>query len=137
MTPCPCKIIQAAFAAHTVFIQENENKDGFNAGDIEAHRNLLITWCLAVGQESISKTCYSLLPDDNYLKNHKVNAHCEYIQPTLKAAAAAQVDPAETVDVLRQLGATMAVFKQSSRGIKCNPTRAARLPKGEGQQEER
>jgi hypothetical protein len=80
MTPCPFKIIQAAIAAHTVFVQENENKDRFNAGDIEAHRNLLIMWCLAVEQESIHKTRYSLLPDNNDLKKHKVNAHRKYIQ---------------------------------------------------------
>jgi hypothetical protein len=108
MTPCPFEIIQAAIAAHTVFVHEDENKDGFNASDIEAYRNLLITWCLAVGQESIPETCYSLLPDDEDLKKHKVNAHCEYIQATLEAAAAAPVDPANTVDILRQLGTTMA-----------------------------
>jgi hypothetical protein len=53
MTPCPFEIIQAAIAAHMVFVQENENKDGFDAEDIEAHRNLLIMWWLAVGQESV------------------------------------------------------------------------------------
>jgi hypothetical protein len=63
---------------------------------------------LAVGQESIPKTRYSFLPDDIKLKKHKVNAHREYIQPILKSAAAAPVDPAKTVDELRQLGATMA-----------------------------
>jgi hypothetical protein len=108
MTPCPFEIIQAAIATHTVFVQENENEDGFNAGDIEAHHNLLITWSLAVSQESIPETCYSLLPDNDDLKKHKVNAHREYIKPTLKAAAAAPVDPFKTVDVLRQLGVTMA-----------------------------
>jgi hypothetical protein len=108
MTPCPFEIIQAAIAAHMVFVQENENKDGFNAGDIEAHCNLLIMWCMAVGQESVPKTRFSLLPDGNDLKNHKINAHCKYIRPTLKAAAAAPVDLAKTVDLLRQLGATMA-----------------------------
>jgi hypothetical protein len=107
MTPCPFKNIQAAITTHMVFVQENEYKDGYNAGDIKAHHNLLIMWCLAVGQESIPKTRYSLLPDNIDLKNHKVNAHREYIQPTLEAAAAAPVNPAKTVDVLRQLGATM------------------------------
>jgi hypothetical protein len=107
MVPYPFEIIQAVIAARTVFVQENENKDGFNAGDIEALRNLLITWCLAVSQESIPKTHNAVLPDHYNLKKHNVNTHRKYIQPTLEAAAAAPVDPAKTMDVLRQLGATM------------------------------
>jgi hypothetical protein len=62
MTPCPFEIIQAAIVAHTVFVQENENEEGFNAGDIKAHCNRLITWYLTVGQESIPETRYYLLP---------------------------------------------------------------------------
>jgi hypothetical protein len=65
-------------------------------------------WCLAVGQESIPKTRFSLLPDDDELKKHKANTHREHIQLTLKAAAAAPINPAETVQVLQQLGANMA-----------------------------
>ena len=71
-------------------------------------------WCLAVGQESIPKTRYSLLPDNDDLKKHKANAHHKYIQPTLKAAAAAPVDPAETMDILRQLGVTMACSSKAA-----------------------
>jgi hypothetical protein len=134
MTPCPFKIIQTAIATHMVFVQENENDDIFNAGDIEAHRNLLIMWCLAVGQESNPETRFSLIPDDNDLKKHKINPHRKYIQPTLKAAAASPVDPAKTVDAT---WSHHGAFKQSSRGTKRNPTRAACLPKGEGQQEEK
>jgi hypothetical protein len=114
MTPCPFEIIQAAIAAHMVFVQENENKDGFNAGDIEAHHNLLIILCLAVGQELIPEARFSLLPNDNDLKKHNVNAHRKYIQPTLEAAAAAPVNPVKTVDVLRQLGATMACSSKAA-----------------------
>jgi hypothetical protein len=62
MTSCPFEIIQTAIAAHMIYIQEHEDEDDFNAGDIEAHRNLLIMWCLAVGQESIPKTHISLPP---------------------------------------------------------------------------
>jgi hypothetical protein len=107
MTPCPFKIIQAAIAAHTLHVQEHENDDRFIAGDLEAHRNLLIMWCLAVGQDSIPETCYSLLPDDDELKKHKTNTHLDHIQPTLEAAAAPPIDPAETVRVLQLLGANM------------------------------
>jgi hypothetical protein len=64
-------------------------------------------WCLAAGQESIPETRFFLLPDKDNLKKHKINAHHEYIQPTLKAAAAAPVNPAKTVEVLRKFGATM------------------------------
>ena len=56
MSPCPFKIIQAAIAAHTLHVQEQENNNGFIAADLEAHRNLLIMWCLAVGQNSIPET---------------------------------------------------------------------------------
>jgi hypothetical protein len=65
-------------------------------------------WCLAVGQESIPETRFSLLPDDDELKKHKANTHRKHIQPTFEAAAAAPINPAETVQVLRQLGANMA-----------------------------
>jgi hypothetical protein len=107
MIPCTFKIIQVAVAAYMVFVQENENKDRFNTRDIEAHRNLLIMWCFSVGQQSMPKTCYSLLLDNDNLKKHKVIAHHKCIQPTLKASAAVLVDPAKTVDVLRQLEATI------------------------------
>jgi hypothetical protein len=108
MTSCPFNIIQAAIAAHIVFVQEHENQDNFNTGNIEAHQNLLIMWCMAVKQESIPKTCFFILPYNNNLKRHKSNAHREHILPTLDAAAAAPVNPAETVNVLRLLCATMA-----------------------------
>jgi hypothetical protein len=108
MIPCPFKIIQAAIAAHMLYVHEHKNNDGLSARDIKAHRNLLIMWCLAVGQESIPETRFSLLLDDNELKKHKANTHHEHIQPTLEAAAAAPIDPAKTVQVLRQLGANMA-----------------------------
>jgi hypothetical protein len=62
---------------------------------------------MAVGQESIPKTCLFILLEDNNLKRHKSNAHCKHILPTLDAAAAAPVNQAETVDVLRLLGTTM------------------------------
>ena len=103
MTSCPFEIIKAAIAAHTLYVQEHENDDGFIAGDLEAHCNLLIIWCLAVGQGSISETCYSLLPDDNDLKRHKTNTHRDNIQPNLKASAVAPIDPAKTVRVLQLL----------------------------------
>jgi hypothetical protein len=108
MSPCPFKIIQVASATHTLYVHEHKNDDGFSARDIEAHRNLLIMWCLAVGQESIPETQFSLLLNDNKLKKHKANTHIQHIQPTLKTAAAAPINPAETVQVLRQLGANMA-----------------------------
>jgi hypothetical protein len=114
MTPCPFKIIQAAIAAHTLYIHEHENDNGFSARDIKAHHNLLIMWCLAVGQESILETQFSLLPDNNKLKKHKANTHHEHIQPTLQAAAAAQINPAKTVQVLWQLGANMARSRKAS-----------------------
>ncbi len=135
MTPCPFKIIQAAIAAHTLYVREHDNNDGFSARDIEAHRNLLIMWCLAVGQESIPKTRFSLLPDNHELKKHKANTHREHIQPTLEAAAAAPIDPAETVQVLRQLGANMA---HSCKALEAQTAtqQASSLPKGEGQEEE-
>jgi hypothetical protein len=114
MISCPFKIIQAAIANHPVFVQEHENEDDFNAGNFKAHQNLLIMWYMAVGQESIPKTCFFILPDDNNLKRHKSNAHYKHILPTLDAAAAASIDPAETVDVLRLLGATMA---RSSKAV--------------------
>ncbi len=63
-------IIQAAIAATTLHVQEHQNKDGFSAANLEAHRNMLIMWCLTVGQDSIPETRYSLLPDDNDLKTH-------------------------------------------------------------------
>jgi len=107
MSPCPFEIIQAAIAAHTLHVQEHVNDDGFNAADLEAHRDLLLMWCLAVGQNSIPETRYSLLPDDDDLKRHKANTHLVNIQPTLEAAAAAPIDPAETVRVLQLLGASM------------------------------
>ncbi len=65
-------------------------------------------WCMAVGQESIPETHFFILPDDDNLKRHKSNAHREHIMPTLDTAAAAPVNPAETVGILRQLGAAMA-----------------------------
>jgi hypothetical protein len=107
MTHCPFKIIQAAIAAHTLYVHEHKNDDGFSARGIEAHRNLLIMWCLAVGQESIPETQFSFLLDGNKPKKHKANTHHEHIQPTLQAAAAAQINPAKTVQVLWQLGGSM------------------------------
>ena len=107
MTPCPFEIIQAAIAAHTLYVQEHENNVGFITGDLEAHHNLLIMWCLAVGQDAIPETCYSLLPDDNNLKRHKTNTHHKNIQPTLEAAAAAPINPAKTVRGLQLLRANM------------------------------
>ena len=101
MTSCPFEIIKAAIAAHTLYVQEHENNGGFIAGDLEAHHNLLIMWCLAVGQDSIPKTRYSLLPDDDELKRHKTNTHHDNIQPTLEAAAAEPINPAEIVRVLQ------------------------------------
>jgi hypothetical protein len=118
MTHCPFKIIQAAIAAHTLYVHEHKNNDGFSARDIEAHRNLLIMWFLAVGQESISKTGFSLLPDNNKLKKHKANTHREHIQPTLKAAAAAPINPAKTVQVLWQLRANMV---RSCKALEAQP----------------
>ena len=41
-TSCPLEIIQATIAAHTLYTQEHENDNGFNAGDLQTHRNLLI-----------------------------------------------------------------------------------------------
>jgi hypothetical protein len=63
---------------------------------------------MAVRQESSPETCFFILPDDKDFKRHKSNAHRKHILPTLDTAAAAPVDPAETVNVLRLLGATMA-----------------------------
>jgi hypothetical protein len=97
MSPCPFEIIQAAILAHTLHVQEHENDGGFIAADLEAHRNMLIMWCLTVGQDSIPETCYSLLPDDDNLKTHKSNSHLKNIQPTLETAAAAPINPEETV----------------------------------------
>jgi hypothetical protein len=97
MTPCPFEIIQVAIAAHTLYVQEHENDDGFIAEDLEAHSNLLIMWCLAVSQDSIPETRYSIFPDNDDLKRHKTNTHHDNIQPTLEAAAAAPIDPAVTV----------------------------------------
>jgi hypothetical protein len=88
MSPCPFKIIQAAIAAHTLYIHKLKNNKGFSARDIKAHHNLLIMWCLAVGQESIPETRFSLLPEDDKLKKHKANTHHEHIQLTLEATAA-------------------------------------------------
>ncbi len=79
MTPCPFKIIQAAIAAHTLYVHKHENDNGFSARDIKAHRNLLIMWCLEVGQESIPETQFSLLPDNDELKKHKANTHHKHI----------------------------------------------------------
>ncbi len=118
-------MIQAAIANHTVFVQEHKNEDDFNAGNIKAHQNLLIMWCMAVGQESIPKTCFFILPDNNDLKRRKSNAHYKHILPTPDAAAAVSVDPAETVDVLRLLGATMA---HSSKAVEAqNATQRKQL----------
>ena len=113
MTPCPFKIIQAAIAAHTLHVQEHENDDRFIAGDLEAHRNLLIMWCLAVGQDSVPETRYSLLLDNDGLKKHKTNTYCDNIQPTLEAAAA-QINPADTVRVFQLLGANMELSCEAS-----------------------
>jgi hypothetical protein len=57
MTPCPFEIIKAAITAHTLYVQEHENDNGFIAGDLKAHCNLIIMWCQAVGQGFIPKTC--------------------------------------------------------------------------------
>jgi hypothetical protein len=51
---------------------------------------------------------FSLLRDNDELKKHKANTHRKHIQPTLEAAAAAPIDPSETVQVLWQLVAIMA-----------------------------
>ena len=107
MSPCPFEIIQAAIAAHTLHVQEHQNDDGFSAANLEAHCNMLIMWCLAVRQDSIPETRFSLLPDDDDLKTHKSNSHLKYIQPTLDAAAAAPINPEDTVRVLQLLGASM------------------------------
>jgi hypothetical protein len=109
MTSCPFYIIHAAIAPHTVFVQEYQNNDSFNAGNIEAHRSLFIMWCMGVRQELIPETCLHTLPaDDNELKRHNSIAHPKHTLPTLNAAAASPVDPAKTVDVLMQLSASMA-----------------------------
>jgi hypothetical protein len=108
MTSCPFDIIQVALATHRRFVQEHQNTNSFNAGNIKAHHNLFIMWCMMVGQELISETCFFILLDDHELKRHKWIAHREHILPTLNAASASQVNPAKTVDVLRQLGASMA-----------------------------
>ena len=42
------------------------------------------------------------------LNRHKTNAHQDYIIPTLEQATALPANANDTVDVLRQLGATMA-----------------------------
>jgi hypothetical protein len=82
-------------------------------------------WCLAVGQESIPKCCFSILPDDDNLNRHKTNTHRDYILPTLKQAAALPANANDTVDVLRQLGATMA---RSSKAAKAqNATQRKQL----------
>jgi hypothetical protein len=65
-------------------------------------------WCMAVGQGLIPETCFFILLDNDDIKGHKSNAHCEHILPTLDTAAAAAVNPVETVDALRLLGVTMA-----------------------------
>jgi hypothetical protein len=65
-------------------------------------------WCLAIGQESIPECHFSILPDDNNLNRHKTNTHRDYILPTLEQAAALPANANNTVDVLPQLGATMA-----------------------------
>jgi hypothetical protein len=114
MTSCPLDIIQAALAAHRVFVREHQNNNGFNAGDIEAHHNLFIMWCMAVRQESIPETCFFILPGNKELKRHKSIAHHKHIPPTLDAAAASPVHPAETGDVLRQLGASMACSSKAA-----------------------
>jgi hypothetical protein len=69
---------------------------------------------MAVRQESIHKPHFFILPDDDDLKRHKSNAHRKHILPTLDAAAAAPVNPAETVNVLRLLGATMVCSSKSA-----------------------
>ena len=65
-------------------------------------------WCLAVGQELIPECRFSILPDNNDLNRHKTNTHRDYILPTLEQAAALPANANDTVDVLCQLGATMA-----------------------------
>jgi hypothetical protein len=62
---------------------------------------------MAFGQEPIPETCFFILLDHDELKRHKSIAHCKHILPTLDAAAASSVDPAETVDILRQPSASM------------------------------
>jgi hypothetical protein len=108
MTPCPFELIQAAATAHAAFIQEHEGTDGFNTTPYDTHRNNFMMWCLAVGQESIPKCRFSILPDDDDLNRHKTYTHRDYILPTLKQAAALPANANDMVDVLRQLGATMA-----------------------------
>jgi hypothetical protein len=108
MTPCPFELIQAAATAHAAFIQEHEGTDEFDATPYGTHRNNFMMWCLAVGQKSIPECCFSILPDDNNLNCHKTNTHRDYILPTLKQAAALPANTNDTVDVLCQLGATMA-----------------------------
>jgi hypothetical protein len=108
MTPCPFELIQAAATAHTAFIQEHKSTDGFDATPYDTHRDNFMMWCLAVGQESIPECCFSILPDNNDLNCHKSNTHRDYILPTLEQAAALPANANDTVDVLCQLGATMA-----------------------------
>jgi hypothetical protein len=115
MTPCPFELIQAAATAHTAFIQEHEGTDGFDATPYDTHRDNFMMWCLAVGQESIPECCFSILPDDDDLNRHKTNTHRDYILPTLKQAAALPANPNDTVDVLRQLGATMARSSEAAK----------------------
>ncbi len=61
-----------------------------------------------MNRNQFPKTCFFILPDEDNLKRHTSKAHHEHILPTLDAAAAAPVDPAETVDIIRLLVTTMA-----------------------------
>jgi hypothetical protein len=108
VTPCPYELIQAVIAAHAAIIATWEGTEDFDEAPYLNHRNNFLMWCLAVGQESIPECRYHVLPDKEALNRHKTNAHRDYIIPTLKQAAALPANANDTVDVLRQLGATIA-----------------------------
>ena len=107
-TPCPFELTQAMIAAHAAFIATWEGTEDFDEAPYLTHRNNFLMWCLAVGQESIPECRYHILPNDEALNCHKTNAHRDYIIPTLEQVAALPANANDTVDVLRQLGATMA-----------------------------
>jgi hypothetical protein len=82
-------------------------------------------WCLAIGQELIPECCFSIIPDDDDLNRYKTNTCHDYILPTLKQVAALPANVNDMVDVLCQLGATMA---RSSKAAKAqNATQCKQL----------
>ena len=76
-----------------------------SAPRINAHVELFSLWCLGVHQGKVTKTRFSIAPDNGELNDWCACLHRAHIMPSIKAAASLPASTMDTANILWSLAA--------------------------------